>query len=119
MERRRTEDLAGGIPSKTCPVCGGDNDCDRAAGYAACWCDEVRVPPELEVWLASEGIASRCLCPRCAAGQVPSPCQRICLLDRASVTCRGCARTMDEIVAWGTAGPVERARVLRRIRTAD
>ncbi|AXS40105.1 DUF1289 domain-containing protein [Breoghania sp. L-A4] len=30
-----------------------------------------------------------------------SPCIKICVIDQASGLCRGCARTLDEIAAWG------------------
>jgi predicted Fe-S protein YdhL (DUF1289 family) len=32
---------------------------------------------------------------------VPSPCINVCEMDAASGYCRGCARTIDEIIAWG------------------
>lgn len=40
-----------------------------------------------------------------------SPCVRICVMDPVSGLCRGCARTLDEIVAWGTMSP-ERRRII-------
>jgi predicted Fe-S protein YdhL (DUF1289 family) len=39
--------------------------------------------------------------PRSVAGTVPSPCVSICQMDAASGWCLGCARTIDEIAAWG------------------
>jgi len=35
------------------------------------------------------------------AGDVPSPCISICKIDEATGLCTGCARTLDEIAAWG------------------
>jgi uncharacterized protein len=35
---------------------------------------------------------------------VPSPCINVCEMDQKSGLCRGCLRTIDEIVAWGSAG---------------
>ncbi len=32
---------------------------------------------------------------------VPSPCISVCRMDEASGWCVGCARTIDEIAAWG------------------
>lgn len=32
---------------------------------------------------------------------VPSPCINVCRMDAASGLCAGCARTIDEIAAWG------------------
>lgn len=34
---------------------------------------------------------------------VPSPCINVCQMDPATGLCRGCMRTIDEIVAWGRA----------------
>lgn len=31
---------------------------------------------------------------------VASPCINVCVMDAASGYCRGCARTIDEIIAW-------------------
>jgi len=35
------------------------------------------------------------------AGGVPSPCVNICRMEPATGFCEGCARTIDEIAAWG------------------
>ena len=35
-----------------------------------------------------------------AMSAVPSPCINVCQMDAASGYCRGCARTIDEIIAW-------------------
>ena len=43
--------------------------------------------------------------------RVASPCVRNCCLDDNDV-CLGCARTLDEITAWGTASNGERRRIL-------
>lgn len=32
---------------------------------------------------------------------VPSPCVSVCRMDEATGWCLGCARTIDEIAAWG------------------
>jgi hypothetical protein len=44
---------------------------------------------------------------------VPSPCIRNCCLDDAGI-CLGCFRSVEEIVAWGTADEVHRRRILSR-----
>jgi predicted Fe-S protein YdhL (DUF1289 family) len=31
---------------------------------------------------------------------VPSPCINVCEMDARSGYCRGCTRTIDEIIAW-------------------
>lgn len=36
-------------------------------------------------------------------GAWPSPCVGICVMDDASGFCKGCQRTLDEIVDWGSA----------------
>ena len=44
-----------------------------------------------------------------------SPCVRNCCLDDDNV-CMGCGRTLQEIVAWGTATDADKAAVLTRSR---
>jgi predicted Fe-S protein YdhL (DUF1289 family) len=44
-----------------------------------------------------------------------SPCVRNCCLDEQNV-CMGCGRTLDEIVAWGTASDAHKAAILERSR---
>jgi predicted Fe-S protein YdhL (DUF1289 family) len=38
-----------------------------------------------------------------STGPVPSPCISLCEMGPDGL-CRGCLRTMDEIVAWSSAG---------------
>ena len=44
-----------------------------------------------------------------------SPCVRNCCLDEHNV-CMGCGRTLQEIVAWGTAADADKAAILARCR---
>lgn len=44
-----------------------------------------------------------------------SPCVRICVMDPVSGLCRGCARTLDEIVAWSTMTPDRRRAIMREL----
>jgi uncharacterized protein len=44
-----------------------------------------------------------------------SPCIRNCCLDEHNV-CMGCGRSLDEIVAWGTADDTLKAAILERSR---
>lgn len=44
-----------------------------------------------------------------------SPCVRNCCLDEQNV-CMGCGRSLDEIVAWGTATDADKAAILERSR---
>jgi predicted Fe-S protein YdhL (DUF1289 family) len=37
-----------------------------------------------------------------AGSAVPSPCTSVCRIDPRTGWCEGCARTLDEIAAWGT-----------------
>ena len=46
---------------------------------------------------------------------VPSPCVQICTMDETSGLCRGCARTLAEIAAWGTLDDDARRAVLARV----
>lgn len=42
---------------------------------------------------------------------LPSPCISVCRMDEATGWCRGCYRTMDEIVRWGQSDTVYKAAV--------
>ncbi|MBI5041652.1 MAG: DUF1289 domain-containing protein [Gammaproteobacteria bacterium] len=44
---------------------------------------------------------------------VASPCVRNCCLDDQDI-CLGCHRSVDEIIAWGTACNSERRAILER-----
>lgn len=44
---------------------------------------------------------------------VASPCVRNCCLDDDDV-CLGCHRSVEEIMAWGSASNVERRAILQR-----
>ncbi len=44
-----------------------------------------------------------------------SPCVRNCCLDEDNV-CMGCGRSLQEIVAWGTASNADKAAILERSR---
>jgi hypothetical protein len=44
-----------------------------------------------------------------------SPCTKDCKIDPASGLCRGCLRTIDEIVRWGGADEAEQARTLAAV----
>lgn len=46
---------------------------------------------------------------------VPSPCTKACRLDPSTGLCRGCLRTIEEIVRWGGADDAERKRILAAI----
>lgn len=50
---------------------------------------------------------------------VPSPCINVCEMDQASGLCRGCMRTLDEIVAWGQAGDQYKRAVWELIRARE
>lgn len=44
---------------------------------------------------------------------VASPCVRNCCLDERDI-CLGCHRSVEEIIAWGTADAAERRAILAR-----
>ena len=50
---------------------------------------------------------------------VPSPCISLCEMDKATGLCRGCLRTIDEIVAWGSAGDEDKRAIWREIRRRE
>jgi predicted Fe-S protein YdhL (DUF1289 family) len=43
---------------------------------------------------------------------VPSPCNKVCILDPATQVCIGCLRTIDEIARWNDMNEEEKARVV-------
>lgn len=52
----------------------------------------------------------------------PSPCIRICEMDEQRGYCRGCYRTLDEIMAWRQSSEKARKAILREVekrRSAD
>jgi predicted Fe-S protein YdhL (DUF1289 family) len=49
------------------------------------------------------------------ADPLASPCVRNCCLDEGNV-CMGCGRTLEEIIAWGTASDADKAATLARSR---
>jgi predicted Fe-S protein YdhL (DUF1289 family) len=48
---------------------------------------------------------------------VPSPCISVCRIDAATGLCEGCARTLDEIAAWGALDDDARRAVWDAIRS--
>ena len=50
---------------------------------------------------------------------VPSPCINVCEMDKATGLCRGCMRTIDEIVAWGSASEDDKRAVWAEIRRRE
>jgi len=50
---------------------------------------------------------------------VPSPCINLCEMDAKTGYCRGCLRTIDEIVAWGSASDDIKRAVWMEIRRRE
>ena len=50
---------------------------------------------------------------------VPSPCINVCQMSPETGLCLGCMRTIDEIVAWGTAGDDVKRAVWREIHRRE
>ena len=48
---------------------------------------------------------------------VPSPCVQICHIDKASASCSGCKRTLDEIRDWIVMSAEEKLTVLDALQT--
>jgi hypothetical protein len=55
---------------KTCPLCGGDNQCAVAAGRPpeSCWCQQASISSEALAAVPADAVDKYCLCPAC--GQV-------------------------------------------------
>ena len=50
---------------------------------------------------------------------VPSPCINVCRMVPETGLCEGCLRTIDEIVAWGSAGDDYKRAVWADIRRRE
>jgi predicted Fe-S protein YdhL (DUF1289 family) len=50
---------------------------------------------------------------------VPSPCINVCQMVPETGLCQGCMRTIDEIVAWGTASDEVKRAVWAEIRRRE
>jgi predicted Fe-S protein YdhL (DUF1289 family) len=46
---------------------------------------------------------------------VTSPCNNICRIHAGTGWCEGCARDIDEIMAWGSADEATRRIILHRL----
>jgi hypothetical protein len=101
---------------RRCPLCGGDNACGRARGQD-CWCFSTPMSREVLDRVAPR-VSDVCVCQSCAA-TTPSPCIGVCELDRATQTCRGCHRTLDEIAGWSRFCETERRAVVRRLQAVQ
>jgi len=54
--------------------------------------------------------------PGAEMGFVPSPCIGLCLMDAQTGWCEGCFRTIEEIVAWGSATDADKRAVWIEIK---
>jgi predicted Fe-S protein YdhL (DUF1289 family) len=50
---------------------------------------------------------------------VPSPCINVCKMSPVTGLCEGCLRTIDEIVAWGSATDDYKRAVWAEIRRRE
>jgi predicted Fe-S protein YdhL (DUF1289 family) len=53
--------------------------------------------------------------PVAGAGDIESPCVRVCILDRVQRLCIGCYRNLDEISYWTRYSNAQRREVLAQI----
>lgn len=54
--------------------------------------------------------------PHDPAGPVPSPCTGVCTMDTQAGLCRGCQRTIEEIIDWSSATEERKRAVWVRIQ---
>jgi uncharacterized protein len=47
--------------------------------------------------------------------RIASPCVGVCELDEAKGFCKGCARTMEEIIAWPDSDRQQRLAILQAV----
>ncbi len=50
------------------------------------------------------------------SADVPSPCTKVCKLDRTSGLCMGCLRTSAEVEAWRSLRPDQKRALLDRLK---
>ncbi len=53
--------------------------------------------------------------PALHAGPLPSPCTGICQMDTSTGLCKGCLRTIDEIIDWSVAPESKKRQVWHAI----
>jgi uncharacterized protein len=46
---------------------------------------------------------------------LPSPCTSLCQMDEATGLCKGCWRTIEEIIAWGSQSDAGKQQVWQQI----
>jgi uncharacterized protein len=51
--------------------------------------------------------------------EVPSPCINLCEMAPDTGLCRGCLRTLDEIVRWGNASDDEKRAVWLELKRRE
>jgi predicted Fe-S protein YdhL (DUF1289 family) len=49
-------------------------------------------------------------------GPLPTPCIGICQMDSVSALCKGCFRTMDEIIDWSVASESKKFTIWQEIK---
>ena len=49
--------------------------------------------------------------PRTHEGPLPTPCTGVCVMDAQTGFCKGCLRTIEEIVEWGAASESRKRQV--------
>jgi hypothetical protein len=56
------------VNQRTCPLCGGDNQCAIASGSDPrdCWCREAAIDTAVLARLPAEAVGKVCICPACA-----------------------------------------------------
>lgn len=50
---------------------------------------------------------------------IESPCVNICIVHPETRLCVGCARSIDEIGAWGTMSPEDRSAVMEALPSRE
>lgn len=46
---------------------------------------------------------------------VPSPCNNNCIINFDTKLCKGCFRTIDEIISWSTVSNEEKRKILELV----
>lgn len=48
---------------------------------------------------------------------VPSPCNNSCIMDFQTKLCKGCFRTIEEIISWSNISSEEKRQIIEKVQS--
>ena len=67
------------IAKLNCPRCGQKNSCQSTSlGEFSCWCQQLNLSVEEQVWIRSFGFSAKCLCQACLKSLVKEMPKKLC-----------------------------------------